>query len=111
MIRCSFSEFWIGCRERPPDVDKLGRFLVTPRLAPVWQRYLTERLTFLREHPSVNAPIGTAFDDKRVAHAGQALDFVDIGAGHLAAEHGALLEDGVQHAGQREVDAVRSACR
>ena len=58
-------EFWTGWRERPPDVDKLGRFLVTPGLAPVWQRYLTERLTFLREHPSVNAPIVPAVHARR----------------------------------------------
>ena len=58
-------EFWTGWRERPPDVDKLGRFLVTSGLAPVWQRYLTERLTFLREHPSVNAPIVPAVHARR----------------------------------------------
>jgi MOSC domain-containing protein YiiM len=59
------AEFWTSWRERPPDVDKLARFLATPGLAPVWQRYLTERLTFLREHPSVNAPIVPAVHARR----------------------------------------------
>ena len=58
-------EFWIGWRERPPDVDKLARFLVTPGLASVWQRYLTERLAFLRNHPSTNAPVVPAVHARR----------------------------------------------
>ncbi len=51
------TEFWTGWRERPPDGDKLARFLATPGLSSVWRRYLTERLTFLREHPSAKAPV------------------------------------------------------
>ncbi len=35
----------------------------------------------------------------------QLLDLVEIGAHHLAAEHAALLEDGVQHARHGDVDA------
>ncbi len=59
------AEFWTGWRERPPDGDKLARFLKTPGLASVWQRYLTERLTFLREHPSANAPVVPAVHARR----------------------------------------------
>ena len=59
------TEFWTGWRERPPDADKFARFLATPGLASVWQRYLTERLTFLRDHPSANAPVVPAVHARR----------------------------------------------
>ena len=59
------TEFWTGWRERQPDGDKLARFLATPGLASVWQRYLTERLTFLREHPSADAPVVPAVHSRR----------------------------------------------
>jgi MOSC domain-containing protein YiiM len=49
-------EFWTGWRERPPDAEKLARFLSTRGLASVWHRYLTERLTFLLDHPPAAAP-------------------------------------------------------
>ncbi len=58
-------EFWSGWRERPPEGDKLARFLTIPGLASVWQRYLTERLTFLREHPSAHAPVIPAVHGRR----------------------------------------------
>jgi MOSC domain-containing protein YiiM len=58
-------EFWSGWRERPPDQDKLARFLGTPGLASVWQRYLTERLSFLCEHPSAHAPVVPAVHGRR----------------------------------------------
>ena len=59
------AKFWTGWRERPPAGDKLARFLATPGLASVWQRYLTERLAFLREHPSANAPVVPAVHARR----------------------------------------------
>jgi MOSC domain-containing protein YiiM len=58
-------EFWKGWRERQPDAEKLARFAATPGLASVWQRYLTERLTFLRNNPSTNAPTVQAVHDRR----------------------------------------------
>ncbi len=42
--------------------------------------------------------------DECVPHPGHCADRVEIGARHRAAEHGALLEHRVQHAGRREVD-------
>jgi MOSC domain-containing protein YiiM len=59
------AEFWRAWRERPPEADKLARFLATPGLASVWLRYLTERLTFLREHPSASAPVIPAVHARR----------------------------------------------
>jgi hypothetical protein len=59
------TNFWTGWRERPPDGAKLARFLATPGLASVWQRYLAERLKFLREHPSANAPVVPAVHARR----------------------------------------------
>jgi MOSC domain-containing protein YiiM len=59
------AEFWTGWRERPLDGQKLARFLATPGLASVWQRHLAERLAFLREHPSANAPVVPAVHARR----------------------------------------------
>lgn len=41
-----------------------------------------------------------------MTHAGQLLHFVEIGANGLAAEDRTFLIDGVEHAGEREIDAV-----
>jgi MOSC domain-containing protein YiiM len=59
------AEVWLGWRERPSVADKLSRFLATPGLASVWQRYLTDRLTYLRAHPSDEAPLVPAVHPKR----------------------------------------------
>jgi MOSC domain-containing protein YiiM len=59
------AELWTGWRARAPNVDKLDRFRATPGLASVWQRYLAERLTFLRDHPSANAPVVPAVHARR----------------------------------------------
>jgi MOSC domain-containing protein YiiM len=59
------ADFWLGWRERPSVADKLSRFLATPGLASVWQRYLTDRLTYLRAHPSDEAPLVPAVHPKR----------------------------------------------
>ena len=54
----------------------------------------------------IAARVGLArADDEGVADAGQRLDGVDVGAPHRAAEDGALLEDGVEHAGNDDIDA------
>src|SRR5258708_14292873 len=50
--------------------------------------------------------IGSSIHRKGMADAGQGLDFVEIGADELAGVDGALFENGVQHSGNFEVDAV-----
>ena len=56
----------------------------------------------------VAAGVGLArVDDEGVADAGQRLDGVDIRARHRPAEDGALLEDGVEHAGRDDIDAEK----
>ena len=44
-------------------------------------------------------------DHERMAYARHRLQLIDVGAGHAAAEHRALLVDRPEHAGHREVDA------
>jgi hypothetical protein len=40
-----------------------------------------------------------------VAHAGELLDLVEVGGLHFSGEDGSLLDGGVQHSGQRDIDA------
>ena len=63
----------------------------------------TPSLTPSRSPPGFLARV----DDEGVADAGQRLDGVDIRARHRPAEDGALLEDGVEHAGRDDIDAGR----
>ena len=49
--------------------------------------------------------VGAAFDDERVLHARKLLDVIDVRRRHLRTEHRRLFVHGVEHSGQREVDA------
>src|SRR5215472_3006457 len=52
-----------------------------------------------------------AFNFKHMTHAGLRLDFVQVGAQALSGIHRTLVIDGVQHAGNFEVDAVERLSR
>src|SRR4029077_7432333 len=51
--------------------------------------------------------VGSAIDGEGVADAGLGFDFVEIGAEKLSGVDGALFVDGVEYAGNLEVDAVK----